>query len=158
MRFALMLLLCLAVPGVGAGEAPLSVKGAMTINVVQARQLYELGVLFIDVRPAREWGWGHVHGALHLALEQRFDELANPDWPRAMPIVLYCDSEVCPHSAEAARRAVNWGFQQVYYFRAGYFAWQLVDYPQGKGGEGEMFAFSLDRAPAAAGLANPGLD
>ncbi|WP_394558615.1 rhodanese-like domain-containing protein [Aquipseudomonas alcaligenes] len=151
MRFALMLLLCLVMPSVGASEAPLEVRGATTVNAVQARQLYEYGVLFIDVRPSREWGWGHVHGALHLALDQRFNELSGPDWPRNMPIVLYCDSEVCPHSAEAARRAVDWGFQQVYYFRTGYFAWQLLDFPQGKGQEGELFAFILEGQPTAAG-------
>lgn len=151
MRFALMLLLCLVAPGVEASEAPLDVQGATTVNAAQARQLYEFGVLFIDVRPAREWGWGHVHGALHLELDQRFDEISGPDWPRGMPIVLYCDSEVCPHSAEAARRAVGWGFQQVYYFRSGYFAWQLLDFPQGKGQEGELFAFILGAQPAAAG-------
>lgn len=152
MRFALMLLLCLVVPSVVAGEAPLEVQGATTVNAAQARQLYEFGVLFIDVRPAREWGWGHVHGALHLALDQRFDELAEPDWPRSMPIVLYCDSEVCPHGAEAARRAVGWGFQHVYFFRSGYFAWQLLDFPQGKGQEGELIAFILGGQPTAAGV------
>jgi len=152
MRFALMLLLCLVVPNLEASEAPLEVRGATTVNAAQARQLYELGVLFIDVRPAREWSWGHVHGALHMALDGRFADLAQPDWPRAMPMVLYCDSEVCPHCAEAARRAVGWGFQQVYYFRSGYFAWQLLDFPQGKGSAGEMLAFNPGVPAAAAGV------
>jgi rhodanese-related sulfurtransferase len=151
MRAALLLLLCLIVPSVGASEAPLEVRGATTVNAMQARQLYEYGVLFIDVRPAREWSWGHVHGALHLALDGRFAELKGDDWPREMPLVLYCDSEVCPHSAEAARRAVGWGFQQVYYFRSGYFAWQLLDFPLGKGHEGELYAFILGVPPTAAG-------
>ena len=113
MRVALMLLLCLGVPSVGASEAPLSVKGATTINAVQARQLYEFGVLFIDVRPAREWGWGHVHGALHLALERRFDELASPDWPRAMPILSACSgcitmTAVCCGCACCCRTSPSW--------------------------------------------------
>ena len=151
MRFALLLLLCLVVPSVGASEAPLEVRGATTVNAVQARQLYEFGVLFIDVRPAREWGWGHVHGALHLQLDERFAELSGPDWPRNMPIVLYCDSEVCPQSAEAARLAVGWGFQQVFYFRSGYFAWQLLDFPLGRGQEGELLAFIAGEPPTAAG-------
>lgn len=139
-----LLLVCLLLAGaVEAAEAPLEVAGATTVNALQARQLYEFGVLFIDVRPAREWSWGHVHGALHLELEGRFIELAETAWPRGMPIVLYCDSEVCPQSAEAARRAVRWGFQHVYYFRSGYFAWQLLDFPLGKGREGELFAFTL---------------
>ncbi|QKE63095.1 rhodanese-like domain-containing protein [Aquipseudomonas campi] len=144
MRCSLLLLCLLLVWRVEAAEAPLEVKGATTVNAIQARQLYEFGVLFIDVRPAREWAWGHVHGALHLDLHGRFADLAEPTWPRSMPIVLYCDSEVCPHSAEAAQRAVGWGFQQVYYFRSGYFAWQLLDFPLGKGSENEMFAFILE--------------
>lgn len=139
-----LLLVCLLLAGaLQAAEAPLEVAGATTVNALQARQLYEFGVLFIDVRPAREWSWGHVHGALHLELDGRFIELAEADWPRGMPIVLYCDSEVCPQGAEAARRAVRWGFQHVYYFRSGYFAWQLLDFPLGKGHEGELFAFTL---------------
>jgi len=154
MRFALLLLCLVAANGM-AGEAPLRVEGATTVNAVQARHLYEFGVLFIDVRPAREWGWGHVRGALHLELDGRFAELARADWPRALPIVLYCDSEVCPQGAEAARRAVGWGFEQVYYFRGGYFAWQLLDFPQGKGQEGELFAFTLGAPATAAGPASP---
>ena len=140
MRCSLLLFCLLLVSGVDAAEAPLVVKGATTVNAIQARQLHELGGLFIDVRPAREWAWGHVHGALHLELNGHFATLAEPAWPRSMPIVLYCDSEVCPHSAQAAQRAVGWGFQQVYYFRSGYFAWQLLDFPLGKGRENAMLA------------------
>ncbi|MEO4048389.1 rhodanese-like domain-containing protein [Pseudomonas sp. CAU 1711] len=158
MRFALLLLLCLVLPQLEAAEAPLRVEGATTVNAVQARQLYEFGVLFIDVRPDREWSWGHVHGALHLELDSRFGDLAGSNWPRGMPMVLYCDSEVCPHGAEAARRAVSWGFQQVYYFRSGYFAWQLLDFPQGKGAEGELFAIILGAQPTAAGQASPAVE
>lgn len=142
MRCAVLLLCLLLVCRAEASEAPIEVQGAITVNALQARQLYELGVLFIDVRPAREWAWGHVHGALHLELEGRFADLAAPGWPRGMPIVLYCDSEVCPQGAEAARRAVGWGFRQVYYFRSGYFAWQLLDFPLGKGASGELIAFT----------------
>src|SRR5690606_9699837 len=98
-----------------------------------AKHLYDHGAMFIDVRPSREWGWGHVHGAVHLDLADRFSALALPHWPRELPLVIYCDSEVCPRSALAAHLAVSWGYQRVFYFRGGYFAWQLFDYPQGKG-------------------------
>lgn len=155
MRIGLLLLLFMVYPAVEAREAPLQVDGAVTVNVLQARQLYEHGVLFIDVREPREWSWGHVHGALHMTLDGRFADLAEDSWPRNMPIVLYCDSEVCAESAEAARRAVSWGYQQVYYFRTGYFAWQLLDFPLGKGEEGEMYAFILGGQPTAAGVASP---
>lgn len=145
MRSVFALLLCLALwPSARAEEAPIGVTGAITVNVWQAKYLYDHGVVFIDVRPAREWGWGHVRGAVHLDLAGRFGTLALPHWPRQMPLVLYCDSDVCLRSALAAHLAVNWGYQQVFYFRSGYFAWQLLDYPQGKGQAGEAVAISAE--------------
>ena len=50
-----ILMACLLVSPVwvNAAEAPLEIDGAMTINVYQARQLHELGAVFIDVRPSR---------------------------------------------------------------------------------------------------------
>lgn len=145
MRGVFALLLCLALwPPARAEEAPMGVTGAITVNVWQAKYLYDRGALFVDVRPAREWGWGHVRGAVHLDLADRFGTLALPHWPRQMPLVLYCDSDVCLRSALAAHLAVGWGYQQVFYFRGGYFAWQLLDYPLGKGQAGEVVAFSVE--------------
>jgi len=130
-----ILMACLLVSPVwvNAAEAPLEIDGAMTINVYQARQLHELGAVFIDVRPSREWSWGHVDGAVHMDLARGFFGLSQADWPRSVPLVVYCDSEVCPASAEAVRLAVAWGYEQVFYFRQGYFAWVLADFPQQKG-------------------------
>ncbi|QZX81291.1 rhodanese-like domain-containing protein [Metapseudomonas otitidis] len=141
MRLAPLLLLLL-LPLAQAEEAPLHVAGATTVNVLQAKRLFDYGALFIDVRPDREWSWGHVHGAVHLDLSDRFAGLAMPQWPRHVPLVIYCDSDVCPRGALAAQLAVGWGYRQVFYFRDGYFAWQLLDFPQGKGMEGEVLALS----------------
>ena len=146
------LLLALVMSSLHAAESPVEVAGAMTVNSAQAKRLHELGAVFVDVRPTRQWSWGHVWGAVHLDLAGNFAEMGNQAWPRQVPLVVYCDSEVCPHSAEAARRAVGWGFQQVYYFRSGYFAWQLLDFPQGKGSAGEMLAFNPGAPAAAAGV------
>lgn len=128
----LMLCLLMSPTWLSAAEAPVEVDGAMTVNVYQARQLHELGAVFVDVRPSREWSWGHVEGAVHMDLAREFFCLARAEWPRTVPLVVYCDSEVCPASAEAVRLAVEWGYEQVFYFRAGYFAWVLADFPQEK--------------------------
>lgn len=129
-----ILMLCLlASPAwLNAAEAPVEVDGAMTISVYQAKQLHELGAVFVDVRPKREWAWGHVEGAVNMDLAHEFFGLSSSEWPRGVPLVFYCDSEVCPASAEAVRLAVEWGYQQVFYFRQGYFAWMLADFPQQK--------------------------
>lgn len=137
----LMLFFVLVPAGVQAGEAPDSVAGALTVNIAQARQLHELGAIFVDVRPEREWAWGHIQGALHLDLATRFQSLASADLPRHAPLVVYCDSEVCTSGALAAQMAIAWGYEQVFYFREGYFAWQLADLPQASGAE-ELTYFS----------------
>lgn len=129
----LMLCLLMSPSWLQAAEAPTEVEGAMTVSVDQARQLHELGAVFIDVRSAREWDWGHVQGAVHLELARGFVGLSQREWPRSVPLVVYCDSDACPASAEAVRLAVDWGYQQVFYFRQGYFAWMLADLPQEKG-------------------------
>ena len=64
---------------VNAQEAPAQVPGAVTVNVLQARYLYEQGALFVDVRPQREWLWGHVNGAVQLGLADEFKSLKQPD-------------------------------------------------------------------------------
>lgn len=131
-RLILLLALCWPDHSALAGEAPLGVHGATTVNAMQAKHLYDHGALFIDVRPAREWSWGHVHGALHMDWRGHFGVLAEPHWSRELPLVIYCDSEVCPQSALAVEQAIAWGFRRVFYFRGGYFAWQLFDFPLGK--------------------------
>lgn len=136
-----ILLLCLLVGSstvLQANEAPAEIDGAMTVNVYQAKRLHELGAVFIDVRDGQQWAWGHVEGAVHLNLAHDFLGLASPSWPRNMPLVVYCDSEVCPASAEAVRMAVEWGYEHVFYFRQGYFAWMLHDFPQEKDNFGQI--------------------
>ncbi|WP_434456061.1 rhodanese-like domain-containing protein [Stutzerimonas urumqiensis] len=142
----ILVFLILAIPGwTAAREAPEQIPGAMTVNVFQAKQLYDMGAIFVDVRPVREWGWGHVYGAVHLDLSVGFQGLAHPEWPRQVPLVIYCDSEICPSSARAVELAVDWGYQHVFYFRGGYFAWQLADFPQGKGEAGELATLTASR-------------
>ena len=129
MRRILVVLLVVVSFGAHAAEAPDNVDGAMTVNVFQAKRLHELGAVFIDVRADREWLWGHVEGAVHFDLASDFVSLAGPEWPRELPLVIYCDSEV----ARAARKRRAWlsaGATRVFYFRSGYFAWQLHDFPQ----------------------------
>ncbi|WP_339485822.1 rhodanese-like domain-containing protein [Pseudomonas sp. EL_65y_Pfl2_R95] len=126
-----------------AQEVPETVSGASTVNVLQARVLYEQGAMFVDVRPQREWSWGHISGAIHLDGNTRFAELSNAPIPRGTALVVYCDSDVSPSSAEAVRKAVSWGYQQVYFFRDGYFAWQLLDFPLDKGASDDSPLYAM---------------
>lgn len=132
-RFVIAVVLLLGLGSVHAQEAPGEVSGAVTINALQALYLYDQGALFVDVRPHREWLWGHVNGSVQLGLGAEFNGLKQSNLPRQTALVIYCESDVCNDSAHAAKQAVSWGYSQVYYFRAGYYAWQLLDFPLAKG-------------------------
>ncbi|GAB3100970.1 rhodanese-like domain-containing protein [Aestuariicella hydrocarbonica] len=111
-------------------ESPAGITGAVTVDVFQAKQLYDRGALFVDVRADEEWSIGHIAGAVHLDFQRDFAKLyAAEGVTRDTPLVLYCNSSNCLRSAYASAVSVYWGFKNVFYFRAGYFAWLLEDFP-----------------------------
>ena len=113
-----------------ADYSPLGVTGAKTVNAFEAKALFDRDAIFIDVRNKEEWQVGHIEGAIHLDFQNDFAKLYRAKGvERETPIVLYCSSTNCLRSAYAAAVSVYWGFSNVYYFRSGFFAWMLEDYP-----------------------------
>lgn len=113
-----------------AYESPISITGVTTVDAYQAKGLYDRGAVFIDVRTEEEWAIGHIDGALHLDFQQDFGKLYHAKGiEKDTPLVIYCNSVDCLRSAYACSVSIFWGFTQVYYFRSGYFAWVLQDFP-----------------------------
>lgn len=139
--------------GLFAAEAPQQVRGAQTVNTEQAAHLYDLGAVFVDVRPADQWRWGHIQGALHLPVAQGLNTLAQRNWPREVPLVVYCESDQCAAGAEAAKQLVRWGYARVFYYREGFFTWQMFDLPLNQ--SPEVLGFNALKKVAA--NAGPGL-
>ncbi len=139
---SLLLLLMLSTELWGHGSLAKKVKGVATIDLAQAKLLYDTGAVFVDIRPVSEWSWGHVYGAVHLDFYDEFGNLEAKRWPRDVPLVIYCDSDLCQNGAVAAGLALTWGYKKVFYFQDGYFAWQLADLPLGKGMAGELTELS----------------
>ncbi|BFM16529.1 hypothetical protein R50073_27120 [Maricurvus nonylphenolicus] len=113
-----------------ADYAPMGISGVRTVNVYQAKALYDAGAVFVDVRSDEEWSMGHISGALHLDFQRDFDKLyQSRGISHTTPLVIYCSSAECMRSAYASAVSVYWGFSNVYYFRSGFFAWMLEDFP-----------------------------
>ncbi len=111
-------------------QAPVAISGAKTVDVFQAKRLYDKGAVFVDVRNDVEWGIGHIEGAIHLDFQKSFSQLYGANGiTRQTPLVIYCNSSNCLRSAYASAVSVYWGFSEVYYFRSGYFSWMLEDFP-----------------------------
>ncbi len=113
-----------------AKESPTEIPGAQTIDAATAKQLFDKGVTFVDVRKDSDFEAGRVPGAHHLELKKVFtgDSLGQVAGKDA-EIVIYCNGHSCMRSSKACAQAVEWGYSKVYYFRDGMPAWQSAGYP-----------------------------
>ncbi len=110
--------------------SPQEVKGATTIDAQKAKQLFDDGVVFIDVRKDKDFAAGRVPDAFHIELKYRYRKnTLNRALNKDQPIVIYCNGHNCLRSARATEKAVSWGYQNIYYFRDGYPAWKSSGYP-----------------------------
>jgi rhodanese-related sulfurtransferase len=110
--------------------SPESVPGATTIDTSKAKEVFDKGGVFVDVRRIGEWDAGRIAGAVHLELEQAFNqESLGKAAGKDKPVVFYCNGAKCPRSAVACEKALGWGYSKVYYFRDGYPAWKTAGNP-----------------------------
>ena len=113
-----------------AREAPIDINGVITINIHQAKRLHDVGALFIDVRPHKQWQYGHVDNSQSLDLRGGFRELINPGvLSKDMPIVIYGNSTYHMRGAIGSYLAALWGYKRVFFLRDGYFTWLAMDFP-----------------------------
>ena len=89
-------------------------------------------VVVIDVRPAEEYGAGHIAGALSVPLAQLEHRLRR--LPSGKRIVAYCRGPYCVLAAEAVRRLRSRGRDAVR-LNVGYPEWRDAGLPVGVGPE-----------------------
>ncbi|MCB0317396.1 MAG: rhodanese-like domain-containing protein [Bdellovibrionales bacterium] len=117
--------------------SPDEVTGAKTVNAVEAKQLFEQGAYFIDVRKNSDWEAGRIPGALHIIYDDKISEnttltdesLKQEGIKHEDSIVFYCNGIHCARSSLASSEAVKWGYSSVHYFRLGYPEWKEKGYP-----------------------------
>lgn len=113
-----------------AEEAPMQVSGAETVTAQAAKSLFDQGAKFVDPRKDSDWEAGRIPWAIHLELRNAFTEQALAEAvDKAEKVVFYCNGPACLRSSEAAVKAIEWGYQSVYYFRDGFPAWKAAGYP-----------------------------
>ncbi len=128
--FATALLLAFMGSAAAADVSPMTVEGATTVDAAQAKALFDEGAIFIDVRSDKDWAAGRVPDAYHLELKSNYTEATlGEKVAKDQAVVIYCNGENCPRSADASAKAVGWGYSKVYYFRDGLPAWMSAGYP-----------------------------
>ena len=114
------------------------IEGATKIDLATAKSFHDRGVLFVDLGTIAEglWEKGRVPGAINLpwsdfAAKKRFRETSlNEILDKTEEVVFYWCPPGSPCINEwAIAKAVNWGYQKVYYFKGGAAAWKEAGYP-----------------------------
>lgn len=109
-----------------------SVAGIPLLRLRDAEALWrDRSALFLDVRSAADYDFGHIAGAISLPyeeLEQRFAEL-KPRLERARTIVVYCKSVDCGKSLWSALHLRNAGLLQTKIYPNGWNEWYNNDRP-----------------------------
>ena len=130
--FFWLLILVLSAPltMAGAEMSPANVEGATTVDAAKAKALWDEGVLFVDVRPDKDWELGRIPGAVHLELNTVLsEESLSEEVKKHEALVMYCNGMKCKRSSKGCAQAVAWGFTKVYYFRSGMPDWKAAGYP-----------------------------
>jgi rhodanese-related sulfurtransferase len=108
-----------------AEESPMEVAGATTVDTAKAKELFEAGAAFVDVRSDTDWEAGRIPGAIHIELKSKYNEQSlAAEVGKDEAVVIYCNGAACLRSSQASQMAVEWGFTKVNYYRDGYPAWK----------------------------------
>tara|TARA_R110002073_G_scaffold325785_1_gene505174 strand:- start:2752 stop:3174 length:423 start_codon:yes stop_codon:yes gene_type:complete len=108
------------------GVAPMEIKGARTISTATAKLLLDKGYPFIDVRGNDDFNRGHIPGASHLSVKS---EAFTTDNLRKIVdkdkvVIFYCNGAACMGSSIASKKAIEWGWTRILYYRAGFKEWK----------------------------------
>tara|TARA_R110002110_G_scaffold183018_1_gene389610 strand:- start:255 stop:668 length:414 start_codon:yes stop_codon:yes gene_type:complete len=113
-----------------AQESPVKIDGAKTVTTVEAKKLFDASVIFIDVREDSDWDAGRIPGAVHIDLDRDLTaKTLGQVAEKEDKIVIYCNGLMCFRSSQASKKAVNWGFTNVFDYRDGFPAWAEADFP-----------------------------
>jgi rhodanese-related sulfurtransferase len=123
----IILLLLLLTGNLFAGELD-----DVAISTKQAKALYDRGVIFIDVSRTADYERGNIKHSISLSFIT--GELgilySGKIINYTVPIVVYCTSGELSNLAEiSAMYLAKWGYENVFYYKAGYYDWLAHDYP-----------------------------
>lgn len=109
-------------------------RGIKMINTNEAKSLHDNGALFFDAREQDMYQKGHIMGAKLVRFDQSKATYNVEGMPKdkSQSLVFYCYGESCAASYEAALGAKDYGFENVYWYAAGYDGWCNKNYPVNK--------------------------
>lgn len=129
-------LLCSAVAAAPAQssnwQAPIVVDGATPIT---AEELVDMmsemdNLVLIDSRHDNQAKLGSIAGSISLPDTKTTPGALQKLVPNKLsPVVFYCEGTACSHSIKAVKKAVNYGYVNIFWFRGGIAEWKEKGFP-----------------------------
>jgi rhodanese-related sulfurtransferase len=127
MKSGLFLVFLLFSLGAAAGEeTPDTIPGTTKVTAEDIFDLVEahLDLVIIDARKTDDRNKGFIEGSIGLPDTDTTEEsLAQVIPSKATPVLFYCNGVKCGRSVKSSRKAVEWGYTNIYWFRGGWEEW-----------------------------------
>jgi rhodanese-related sulfurtransferase len=108
-------------------DAPMTIAGATTVDADGVIELIlaQPELVVIDARRPEDYAAGHIERAVNLPSDAiDAQSLARLVRDQDTPLLFYCNGVRCGRAADAAKRAIEAGYRQVYYYALGMAEWQ----------------------------------
>lgn len=116
-------------------EVPIIMDGATPVTAEELSDLMKEmdNLVIIDSRLHSSEKQPAIVGSHPLPYTQTSpDALSNLVPDKLTPVVFYCDGLQCPHSMKAIKKAVSYGYVNVFWFRGGITEWKKKGFPTEK--------------------------
>lgn len=137
-RICFFLLLCLSSLNftyAGDWQVPVVMDGATPVTAEELSELMKemQNLVIIDSRLHETEKQSSIVGSHSLPYTKTSpDALSGLVPDKLTPVVFYCDNLQCPHSMKAIRKAVSYGYVNVFWFRGGITEWTEKGFPTEK--------------------------
>lgn len=112
-----------------AEQKPYAPENIPDVKIVTAEQVIDMiladpELIVIDSRKKTEYLKGHIEGAINILntlLEREQLESIAPD--KSRQLLFYCNGTRCMRSADSIKKAKDWGYNNLVWFRGGWKEW-----------------------------------
>ncbi|WP_455202747.1 rhodanese-like domain-containing protein [Kaarinaea lacus] len=107
-------------------EVPVVLDGATPITAEELVDLIDQmdNLVLIDTRQVSRFKEGTIQGSKSLPNTKTSPgTLSNLAPDKLTPLVFYCDGLSCPHSMKSVKKAVSYGYVNIFWFRGGIDEW-----------------------------------
>lgn len=107
-------------------DTPQHLEGTTRISAEELLELVEAkpNLVIIDARIQKDRSEGYIESAVMLTnVDMTEANLAEVVPDKSTPIVFYCNGAKCGRSVDSSKRAVEWGYTEIYWFRGGWEEW-----------------------------------